>query len=1231
MMPRNLSSPMRSKDYTSALAGKGVITPKAKSMFTTPDRGNIANEADALSPKSLSSMMADAEEAERGPEIKVEDQFCGRIRFTDIPLPLNAPTDLICEECEDRIASFYCAGCKEVFCPKCADFCHPRISAQVLMHEHEKSGWIRPLEFGDTSKIKKTPNIYPPDTLCYYEDWLALRESAPELMVVNSSPPKRQAVTRTQESKFAAHSLVLFMDPTGHEEAYGKVISQWEQVHSQAAPAIVRGDSCTAYYYVQMLGLSKDIGDPVAFVQKYKAFTAPTMSASSSAVQQSTLLPEEDLAEEKRMARNIDKKLQDMRNVQVLGPKHHLRDVTNRELLVPQDLASSSGPTFLTKAPDNKYIGHIASSNQLSSEDRLANHYQEAVQEVWGSAAVDMNLYADIDDHKEASLHVHSLHREPMPAMNRSYLDYLHNTSSTSALDVIIVPENAMILMDERIRKLTERKRYLMEKVFLQRNSVVTNGIVRKRFLFWKRSLAELKLRKMHYCARRIQTMARVWLCRNELEYCRDYWANYHEQKRLQVHNQFRRATADDPAAVSFDNQKYFATYADVNRYSHFLRIVCNRVSKFLNRKRRTLLRKTVVVWRSAIYDFCEQTMQNNHINEDLIAQDLQETIRNGFDKTFSEVKESIVEHHRQIMEDPKAFDGMQHDKISALPLRTAELSPYFCAGEMTVPPFSPGNDGNDDLTEASTPTIDALDSKRQWGKIPMYDPAADVDFLPPLLPISRPKTFRDRLYYDISLTQKALRGDADSSVVALSSAGSTQGEDAWKHASQGPTSDSFWLIPNILIVGQAPFGVAERKHMMVVSNGVRRPCESVDNEATGPVEGMKGNTSDRIDDGRVTKSSKAIALTAISALLLQGVNTFVSLLTADEERLLEELYQTEPIQVQIEQALTATRANANDVICYNQEAIAKQERIIAEMPYYGKTDPRYPAAHRQRMRCEARMELAKSNIARIKRQITKLPERISWTRLTHLAERKQKCTIDDLLPSVWQIEEFIRQHKCCYIYSYGVHINNKHIQPDASVYQQMPHYNTTVTSKAKNRDMVCVDDSNGCLAVAVLGRLYHLEPYDAMFRWQKAHDTMRSLAILPNIATQTGAEFRLSCPNLPWQKNLIIELLKKSHYPLEYPVIRGQTNPDTFTELYRDGYDETLRNQTITKFTARSQSCASISTVTSANGSMSASSMGKLLVQVADDDGENLEEASRQEEIMAGMVARSKQSLYFG
>eukprot|EP00981_Chlorochromonas_danica_P014628 scaffold8452_cov185-Ochromonas_danica.AAC.10 len=509
---------IRSKDYTSNLAEKGVLSPAAKSIFTSPSKHSAGQ---------------DNTSAETGTGSRSPDKAVVQSRSQPSSTTNTSPTrynggqqgDYNREgDTDDN------HGCKEVFCSSCADLCHPRISYQDVMHDHERNNWIRPLQYGDKSKIEKSKKFYPSDTLCYIEDMenAALDLTQPNTLTTtttttttsnttsssgrgsgggvgssegvtssSSSSPPNKVLAKQQQPRYSANDLVLFQDPNGKEEAYGKVISQWETIHSEAAPPILRGEGSLYCYYVEMLGLSQDIGDPEAFIKKYKSMPfhnnkqnnnnnnnsnnnnnnnnnnnsnngKNTKTTQTNRIeddkdvniqdddneeeeeeeekeeevekQVSLGLPYVELLQERTLALTIDKRIEEWKNKKELGPKYHLRSVEYPNLLLPVDQddqnrqkqPKQNSVSFLATAPENQQLHHIINHDQWKIDQRLALHYssKEIIDEEKIKNQLNLDLYTDLTGEPiNPSLPANSLHQQPIPAMNRSYLDYLTTTN----------------------------------------------------------------------------------------------------------------------------------------------------------------------------------------------------------------------------------------------------------------------------------------------------------------------------------------------------------------------------------------------------------------------------------------------------------------------------------------------------------------------------------------------------------------------------------------------------------------------------------------------------------------------------------------------------------------------------------------------------------------------------------------------------------------------------------
>ncbi len=79
---------------------------------------------------------------------------------------------------------------------------------------------------------------------------------------------------------------------------------------------------------------------------------------------------------------------------------------------------------------------------------------------------------------------------------------------------VLVLSEGELTHLEEHIAKLKARKAYIINKVL--QFSVFSTDMIQKfrRFHTWKSRMQFLKERQQHLAMVRVQTRARVWLCR---------------------------------------------------------------------------------------------------------------------------------------------------------------------------------------------------------------------------------------------------------------------------------------------------------------------------------------------------------------------------------------------------------------------------------------------------------------------------------------------------------------------------------------------------------------------------------------------------------------------------------------------------------------------------------------------------------------------------------------------
>ena len=131
---------------------------KKESLFSHKDLDH-SQQTSVHSKKVIDGNDNDNADFQNEPSSTVATVSCGRIKFEGIEVKPDAPTDLICEECERQYCKFFCLECNQgkkkyprikrilltlkVFCAKCANLCHPKSYGGSIMHPHETKGWIR--------------------------------------------------------------------------------------------------------------------------------------------------------------------------------------------------------------------------------------------------------------------------------------------------------------------------------------------------------------------------------------------------------------------------------------------------------------------------------------------------------------------------------------------------------------------------------------------------------------------------------------------------------------------------------------------------------------------------------------------------------------------------------------------------------------------------------------------------------------------------------------------------------------------------------------------------------------------------------------------------------------------------------------------------------------------------------------------------------------------------------
>jgi hypothetical protein len=497
--------------------------------------------------------------------------------------------------------------------------------------------------------------------------------------------------------------------------------------------------------------------------------------------------------------------------------------------------------------------------------------------------------------------------------------------------------------------------------------------------------------------------------------------------------------------------------------------------------------------------------------------------------KIASAVKddESFNSNNNILIIDDKALLKMKNDEIA-----TSTIFHRPTSSSENDPPSEERGQHNDEQKN------DSLLAQSKTVRIPGYNPSEGVPL--PILPcFSRPKTFKDRLYFDLINQPALLSGSAIASSSSSSSSSSAASSSSvlvnpifiskddyynptliHQHSSEylfyraileGSTSESYWLIPSILMIGNIPYGNANKQYFEKIplnfgevyeqalreeeiekgEKGENERTQASFSHSTDTTGGAGGGMGNQKSGGSSEKwTVKGTALTAISALLLSGIDTFISILSEKDEQLLQYYYQSKKsIEELLNESLERTKSLSRKIITENLLLIQKQESQLHSIPNFGKSDPRYQQAYNERLRCQGRITLYTNTINTIKNQIKLLPNRIYFYRLgregrvvsanARETETKQvkgegdlgsltPWTLSTILPSIWFVEELIRLGHSIYLYS-GSFFHSKDDGPTK-------------------------DSLSGTLGTILMGRLYHMKGIDAIFQWQKSHDFMKIL-----------------------------------------------------------------------------------------------------------------------------------------
>jgi hypothetical protein len=958
----------------------------------------------------------DSKVEEEVEEVKFVTKTTGRIKFEGMIADDEAPTTIICEECETVYATTCCEICDQVFCSKCASLTHISEDLDNPLHEHERptlanpDGFVRPLKYGDKSRVELKNPFHLPLGVFTEEDMMLRKDenavditSSNTLSLAQGREEPSKAVFSTP--KFKVGDQLVFDDPATGEESYGRVVSEWDFRHGVVAPPIIRGENTGVMYIIDIIGTVQSVSGYAALVRK----PPPAGKLNSfPEIRSETGEKVGDMAhrEELAISRDINRKLFEMQEYNLYGPRFHMKANFPPLLAVEED-----GRVDRTVSQPSLPPGGIA------------------------------DVIAKVEADKKPS--------SPRAAVLRRYWNVVgdYDANARRGVKLTVLPEYALATPIEKEIGVVNAKRDFLRRVVQKYLQAQWNEATGAAMSAWVGMMETLRRNQIYRAARVIQSLARMWLIRDVMRQKYDEWEAVLQERWRKVHGQFAFTTADDPYAITIDNKMYFATAKDCNRYASALRLETGRVFNYVGRKRMRLLGWYFGRWHkeTASTGLSEKDISSSHLMEfaDDTATGNQSPLawQQEAAKSFARIKKvySLDDDTASSTGRNKAKMNM-HSALNELSYESIALMPRGVA-------LGVGIDGNygkgirsDNNMENGMGMATEEHGLYLDPSLPPWHPSIGCD-LPKLPKLHQPTT------------PEGLLNNSDNARLSY---------HAFRGHTEGPTDDSCWIVPGRICMGKFPHGLANR------------------------------------DSGTQQQ--------AIPALMLAGLDIFVSLMMPDEEAEFVKAHQLEPMTSIMKKSAISAKFNVGQLVMQCDNTVLIQQEEINNMPKLEKTDIKFAKAKRERLRCQARIDLAKDTKDRALKQLKAYPENF---RVVNVALEHHKVpTLNEFLPYIWEIERLYRAGHNLFFYSLEGH------------------------------------GRVGMATAALVGRLYGLNSGDMLYRIQACHDVTKR-----NTWHKAETGIHTNCPQLWQQSRLVSELLDACNRHFQGVNWRTRTNPEEFVD----------------------------------------------------------------------------------
>ena len=596
-----------------------------------------------------------------------------------------------------------------------------------------------------------------------------------------------------------------------------------------------------------------------------------------------------------------------------------------------------------------------------------------------------------------------------------------------------------------------------------------------------------------------------VSLFQDVLQDMRDEIVARRHARWKKLHDQFDYCSRDTPGSVTMDHKLYFATAKKASRYAELCRIVLAKVLRHLHRRRLRSLKDAVDAWRSVVTEFNEKNLKTSHI--EAVADNLF-----GSDEVMSIATEQRIAFnlHKKLRDKGTKAIGTSNNEY----VNVASMPMSLHRNVKLIRTADGAMDASVDDTDSLFPSLDfglQSDVDGEVGDVSDIEGSLlqQSSVEDPSLPPTRPGTSGG--------TAKVIKGASvteDSSILSVASLASMSiaPDDAVEFPPWNP-SDGMSLppLPKVNTATDAAGRLTMTREERVGKFSFEFQCEGPTKDSCWVIPG-KVAMGPKLTDHHAGSNLKKTELTSQALMLIAGFSTYVSLLTPEEELAIEKMYDIGPLRETLKNGHKEARASCNSMFIECKTTLSEEAEAMKNLPSLSQSHPDFNHYRQRRVRALGRIKRAEDGIAMAKKQMKAVPG--NYDIISMPIDSTNYPTIHDLLPQLWELERRLAMGESLYIYSDDGH---------------------------SRVGMICA-----CL----LGRLYALTPYEALYRIQACHDSA---------VRERSRKVPVHCPALPIEKQLVNEILRLTNRVYEGFTWRSHSDPESFSDEHHQLIHGTL------------------------------------------------------------------------